>query len=279
MIGDYKVIDFHIHTGTVNNFAPWVIDFFSEANAFYRDNFIYNISPEAVKKHFRDEGVDWAVTLAEYNKVSSGVVGNEFLSAFCKDHKDFFFPMGCIDGQSPIPFYEQAKHAVEDLGMKGFKLYPSYAHFYPDEPKLFPVYKYAQDAGLPVMFHTGTSIFRGSLIKYADPLLLDTVAETFPDLTLLLEHGGRPFWYDRTAWMLMRHRNVYVGCAGIPAKHLLTYFPKIEQYSDRFIFGSDWPGISSVRTMAEKIIDLPISREVKEKIFFYNAARILNEPF
>lgn len=278
MIGDYKIIDFHTHTGTVENFAPWVIDFFTNANAFYKENFLHTIAAADVRKHFESEGVDGAVTLAEYNYVSSGVIPNEFLSEFCKGQEDYFTPMASIDFHSPVAFYRQAQNAVENLGMRGFKLLPSYSHFYPNDPRLFPVYKYAQDANLPVMFHTGSSIFRGTLIKYADPLLLDEVAEAFPKLKLLLEHGGRPFWYDRVSWMLMRHKNVYVGCAGIPAKHLAAHFAKqLETYSDRFIFGSDWPGIKGVRFLAEKIINLPISEEVKAKIFYYNAMAVLGK--
>lgn len=276
MIRDYRVIDFHVHTGTDSNYNPWVIDFFKDANETYRDNFVHTMAAADVRRHMEDQGVEKAVTLAEYNPVSSGTVTNEYLSDFCRGQEDFFIPMGSLNFNSFVPLYEQARHAVEKLGMKGFKLLPSYAHFYPDDPRLFSVYKYAQDAGLPIMFHTGTSVFRGTLVKYADPLLLDTVAETFPELKILLEHGGRSFWYDRAAWMLMRHKNVYIGCAGIPAKHLKLHFPKLEEYSDRFIFGSDWPGISGIRTMAEKIMDLPYAREVKEKILFYNALSVLN---
>ncbi len=174
-----------------------------------------------------------------------------------------------------MPLAEQFLYCVEKLGMKGLKLYPSYAHYYPNDPMMYPVYSLASEMGLPVMIHTGSSIFHGSRIKYADPLLLDDVADMFPDLIILLEHGGRPFWYDRAEWMVVRHRNVHIGVAGIPAKHLQANFRQLEKYSDRFVFGSDWPGITDISVMAGKIIDLPFSTEVKEKILYHNARRIL----
>ena len=274
MIRDFRVIDFHIHTGDMSHYNPWVIDFFNKENQVYRDNFHKKINVEGVLDYLKTEGVEKAVTLAEYNPNSSGIVSNEYLSDFCKGH-DELVPIASINFETDVPYIEQAKHAVEKLGMKGFKLLPSYNYFYPDDPKMFPVYAYAQELGLPIMFHTGTSIFRGTRIKYANPLLLDEVAFEFPELKLLLEHGGRSFWYDRVAWMLMRHKNVYVGCAGIPAKHLIANFKHLEKDSDRFIFGSDWPGIPGISTMAQKIMDLPISHEAKEKIFYHNAARVL----
>jgi predicted TIM-barrel fold metal-dependent hydrolase len=274
VIRDYHVIDFHIHTADLRHCNPWVTDFFNNANKFYLENLHEIITPNGVIDYLNSEGVDLAVTLAEYNPHSSGVVPNEFLHEFCAGHSDRLIPMGSIDFESDVPYIEQAKNAVYNLGMKGFKLLPSYAYFYPNDPKMFPMYGFAQELGLPIMFHTGTSVFTGTRIKYANPLLLDDVACEFPELKLLLEHGGRSFWYDRVAWMLMRHPNVYVGCAGIPAKHLHANF-KLEVYSDRFIFGSDWPGVVGINILACKIMDLPISREVKEKIFYHNAARVL----
>jgi len=125
------------------------------------------------------------------------------------------------------------------------------------------------------MFHTGTSIFKGTRIKYADPLLLDDVAEEFPDLTILMEHGGRPFWYDRAAWLISRHRNMYIGIAGIPVRKLPQLFPNLEKYSDRFLFGSDWPSMPDVKGLIDRVLALPYADETKERILHGNAERLL----
>jgi len=274
MIRDYRVIDFHIHTSSLNQATPQVYDFFRNSNEYYKEHFSEKIIPEKIIEYLRSEGVEKAASLAEYSPLSSGVVTNEFVSELCAAHEELI-PIASINLHSTVPFIEQARTAVHELGMKGFKLLPSYDNYYPGDPRLYPVYALAQELGLPVMFHTGTSIFSGTRVRHADPLLLDDIAEDFPELTLLLEHGGRPFWYDCVAWMLLRHKNVHVGLAGLPAKHLYANFKDIEKYSDRFVFGSDWPGIPDIHVMAEKLMDLPISREVKEKMFYHNAVRIL----
>jgi len=43
--------------------------------------------------------------------------------------------------------------------MRGLKLGPSYGHFYPNDPALYPAYEVAQENGIPVLVHTGTSVF------------------------------------------------------------------------------------------------------------------------
>jgi predicted TIM-barrel fold metal-dependent hydrolase len=269
-----EVIDVHVHIGTVDNWTPWVTEYFKQNNPYYYGRFCSQITPEEVIAFFKSQGVDRAVMLSEYAPKTSGVVTNEYTSAFCKGHKELI-PFGCICLYNNVSYVEQAKNAVENLGVKGFKLLPSYQHFYPNNQEFFPFYEYVQSEGLPIMFHTGTSIFKGSRIKYADPLLLDDVADEFSHLNIIMEHGGRPFWYDRAAWLISRHKNMHIGTAGTATRQLLKNFPNFEKFQDRFIFGSDWPGFPDVKSLIEKMRALPIGTEAKEKILGKNMKRLL----
>lgn len=269
-----RILDFHIHVGTRFNWTPWVIDYFKQHNPAYYDRFVDAITPEGVLEYLDSQGVETAVMLSEYAPACTGTVPNEFTSDFCRN-SDRLIPFGSVclyEGAAPA---EQAESAIRELGVRGFKMLPTYAHFTPNDPHLFPFYEVLRDAGIPVQFHTGTSIFRGSLVKYGDPLLLDDVADAFPTLQIVLDHGGRPFWYDRAAWMLLRHSNISIGITGIPAKQLLTHFPKLESFADRFIFGSDWPGTGDIRPLIEKVAALPLSPGALEAIFWNNGARLL----
>jgi predicted TIM-barrel fold metal-dependent hydrolase len=55
----------------------------------------------------------------------------------------------------------------------------------------------------------------------------------------------------------------------------MTYFPELERLADKVIFGSDWPGLPSLKKNIEDIRALPLSDEAKEKILYRNAARLL----
>ena len=269
-----RILDFHLHVGTRHHWTPWVIDFFEQVNPGYFARFVEEITPGEVLGYLDEQGVDRAVMLSEYAPESTGVVTNEFTAEFCRGHERLI-PFGSIclyEGPAPA---EQAERAVKELGIKGFKMIPPYARFYPNDVSLFPFYELARDLNVPVQFHTGTSIFKGSRVKYGDPLLVDDVADAFPTLKIILEHGGRPFWYDRAAWMLTRHPNVHIGLAGIPAKQLLAHFPKLEHYSDRFVFGSDWPGLPDIRSLAERFAKLPLRPGTVEAILWGNGARLL----
>ena len=268
-----RVIDFHFHVGTHHNFNPWVMEYFKQHNPLYCERFYDEVTPEGILDYLQSQGVDRAVVLSEYAPQATGVVTNEFTAAFCRGHEELI-PVGAPCLYSPTPLPEQAEYAVKELGVKGFKMLPSYSYFYPNDTAMYPFYEVARDLGVPLLFHTGTSIFKGTRIKYADPLLLDDVADDFPDLTIIMEHGGRTFWYDRAAWLIVRHPNMHVGTAGMPAKRVVQHFP-VKTYPDRFLFGSDWPGIPAVKPLVDRILALSLDDEIKEMILWRNAARVL----
>lgn len=269
------VIDFHFHVGTQDHWNPWVMDFFRTQNPTYYARYSKHITPSGIVSYLKSQGVDRAVVLSEYAPKATGVVTNEFTATFCRDH-DELIPFGAPCLYSRIPLAEQAENAIKVLGVKGFKMLPTYSHFFPNDPKLFPFYEVARDTGVPLQFHTGISIFQGARIKYGDPLFLDDVADEFPELKIVLDHGGRSFWYDRAAWLITRHKNVSIGITGIPAKNLLKYFPNLNDYSDRFIFGSDWPGVPDIKPYIERIQQLPLKAEILEMMLWKNAAEMLN---
>jgi predicted TIM-barrel fold metal-dependent hydrolase len=164
---------------------------------------------------------------------------------------------------------------VKDYGMKGLKLLPPYQHFYPNDIAINKLYEKAQELKIPVVFHTGTSVFQKARLKYADPLYLDDVAVDFPDMTIVQAHGGRSLWYNTAFFLAKRHKNVYIDISGLPPQNLLRYFPDLEKIADKVVFGSDWPGIASIKKNIETIRRLPLKDETKLKILGENARKVL----
>ena len=138
------------------------------------------------------------------------------------------------------------------------------------------MYERAQALALPVMIHTGTSIFPGARNLYAQPMLADDVGVDFPDLVVILAHGGRPLWMEEAFFLVRRHKNMYMDISGIPPQKLMEYFPRIEEIAGKVLFGTDWPGpgVPGVRGNIEKFRALPISPAAQQQILYDNAARL-----
>jgi predicted TIM-barrel fold metal-dependent hydrolase len=269
-----KVVDFHVHIGRREDWHPWVNDFMRKASPGLYERFDEIMTPEGLASLLRAEGVDLAVVLAEDCPITTGVVTNEFVAKFCKDD-DFFVTFASIHPIEEKDPAGELERCVKDLGFKGLKLYPTYQHFFPNNKFLYPLYNKAQELGIPVMVHTGSSVFKGSRMKYGEPKLLDDVAVDFPDLTLIMAHSGRGAWYDEAFLLATIHPNVYMEVSGLPPKKLLTYFPNLEKVTDKVIFGSDWPGVSSIRDNIEAIKGLGLGQEATERMLGGNALKVL----
>jgi predicted TIM-barrel fold metal-dependent hydrolase len=148
------------------------------------------------------------------------------------------------------------------------------ANAYQDSlPHLAALYRVAEECGIPVTIHTGTSVFPGARSRLGDPMDVDDVAIDFPKLKILLAHGGRPLWMDHAFFVVRRHPNVFLEVSGIPPAKLLEYFPRLEELAGKTIWGTDWPspGIKSMRSNADAFLALPLSDETKRKILDENA--------
>ena len=219
------------------------------------------------------------------NYVSPDVIGftadvNDWIAKYCSADPKRLLPFGSVHPK----YIEDAAAEVErlkKLGIRGLKVHPSHQLFAPNEYRnglgpLRAMYERAQSLRLPVMIHTGTSIFPGARNVYAQPILADDVAVDFPDLVVILAHGGRPLWMNEAFFLVRRHPNMYMDISGIPPQKLMESFPRIEEIADKVLFGTDWPGpgVPNVRGNIEKFRALPISPQAQQKILYDNAARL-----
>ena len=170
---------------------------------------------------------------------------------------------------------------VIDAGARALKIHPPHqlfrANAYQDAmPGLADVYRVAEECGIPVTIHTGTSVFPGARSRFGDPMDVDDVAIDFPKLKILLAHGGRPLWMEHAFFIVRRHPNVWLEVSGIPPAKLLEYFPRLEELADKTIWGTDWPspGIKSMRTNVDAFLALPLSEATKRKILHENSERV-----
>jgi predicted TIM-barrel fold metal-dependent hydrolase len=270
------VIDFHLHVTRVDEYNDWFLDWMRKLHGERGLTHLRTVltSPESLLKFMDEQGIDYVVALAETNTMVTGVSMNGRVAEFCRG-SERLIPFANINPYVTFNQVGELERCVTKLGVKGLKLYPTYQHFYPNDNKLFPIYERAQELSIPVMIHTGSSVFPGSLMKYGDPLFLDEIAVFFPSLKIIQSHAGRGFWYDRAFFLAGLHENVYMDITGLPPQNLLKYFPDLERNADKIIFGSDWPGIIDIKKNVAAILDLPLSKSTKAKILGKNAATLL----
>jgi hypothetical protein len=139
---------------------------------------------------------------------------------------------------------EELDRCVSDLGLRGIKLGPNYQNFDPLGEQAFRVFKRAEELGLPIVFHTGTSPVREADLDYAHPRHFDRIAIAFPDLKMVLAHMAHP-WQTTTIAVIRKHPNLYADVSALFYRPWSFYncMRLAEEWGvlHKLLLGSDYP--------------------------------------
>lgn len=271
-----RIIDFHTHPWLPADLAPATAGFIRDISPAVRDHGDRLSDPVYFADTLRAQGVERAVVLPEHCPRTSGNVRTDTVIDFCARVPDFLLPFASIDINTDADAPALLRHYLAVAPIRGLKLYPSYQFYYPNDPRLYPVYELCQRAGIPVLLHIGSSVIPGTRIRYCDPLYLDDVAVDFPDLTVVMAHGGRGFWYDVCAFLAVHKPNFYIDVAGLVPASLPSHYPDLGRLIHKMVFGSDWPAMpKSVEANIAALRNLGLPAEGLEMLLYRNAERIL----
>jgi predicted TIM-barrel fold metal-dependent hydrolase len=138
----------------------------------------------------------------------------------------------------------EMRQGHQELGLRGIKLMPMYAGFRPDEPRLDPLWRYAQEHRLPVLLHTGTTFVAQAPLECTLPRRLDPVATRFPEVKIIMAHLGHP--YEGECIVTARkHPNVFADISALHYRPFQLYHSLmlVQEYGvwDKVLFGTDFP--------------------------------------
>lgn len=266
------VTDIHIHVQPPEHLRPAVAETFrregEEHYGYYAD---VCRSPSYLLEEMDRQGI---ARVGLVNDVSPEVTGfdassNDFCLEYASRDRTRLIPIAGVNAR----LIKDGTGEVDRLAEAGFvalKIHPPHqgygANAYTEGlDSLGAVYRCAEERGLPIVIHTGTSVFPGARCKYSRPIDLDDVCVDFPRLTVVMAHGGRPIWYDEAFFLLRRHPNLWLDISGIPVRKIPDLFPRLPEIGTRVMYGSDWPGpgVRDLRTNVDTFRSLPFPEDWK----------------
>jgi len=239
-------------------------------------------SPKSFLEYLDSAGVDRAVLI---NYVAPDIIGftagvNQYIADYTKENPGRLISCGGVHPRHTANILADIDQILR-LKIRMIKIHPPHQLLFPNDyqngvKELEMIYRAAEANGIPVMFHTGTSIFQGARNRYGDPIYVDDVAVDFPKMKILMAHGGRPLWMHTCFFLLRRHPNVFLDISGIPPRSLLQYFPRLEEIAHKTLFGTDWPGpgVPDIKTNLDEFRALPLRDESKQQILSKTALSI-----
>lgn len=199
-----------------------------------------DVTPEDFDDAMR--GVDVAIVFGLRATAVGVSTPHEEVAEFCARVRTPTIGFMALDPADP-DVLEQLREGVR-LGLKGIKLYPVLAGFDPTDDAHDPFFRAAADAGLPILWHVGTTPSPVGHLQVSQPLVIDDVARRHPDLVQIMAHLGHP-WQRETIAVLRKNAHVYADVSASWARPFDGFqaLVRAQEWNvvDKLLFGSDFP--------------------------------------
>jgi predicted TIM-barrel fold metal-dependent hydrolase len=259
-LGDYEVIDAHIHYGT----NPAIAKHLTVPYLRYDD-------PEGVERCLDHYGIDRAVLLppdrmlnpprdVTYHQANEAVaraaerLGNRIIGA-----------MRINPLFGPEEVGEEIRYFVEERGLRGIKLYPR-ADFYSsgDLGVMAPVMESAERYDIPVLFHSGHA-------PRDLPSLQAYTAKHYPKVRVIIAHIGLHEFLWEAIIAAKELGNVYVDMSQAWPFDIKAFVREVG--AQKMLYGSDAP-FQSPKVEQLKILECGFAPGELRQIFSENAKRV-----
>jgi len=280
VIDEHFVVDAHVHTPRLPTLKPAWLDWARDYAGEYPWRTVYDesgtIIPSAMDDLMAREGVDRVLLFCEYSPRATGIQPIDDNLPLVEYNPERFRLVANVNQHLHHPLTAEVERQLA-LGAVALKIHPVHGAFSPADKELYPVYALCAERGVPVILHSGLSVFPGSRASYGDPSLLSDVVEDFPSVNFVFAHGGRGWWYDVAAFMAQSRPNVWLDLAGLPPKKLPEYYARFDlvRLARKWIFGTDWPGIPGTAKNVHALSSLGLPPEVLENVLSGNALRLM----
>lgn len=222
-------------------------------------------------------GVEFAVITGRDCETTYGSpANNPSLEEFTKAYPKKFFGFFGLDPHKGMKGIYALEKAVKENGMRGAAVDPYLAKIYPNDAKYYPIYSKCCELNIPIVFTTGpATLVPGAVMDHVAPRYIDFVARDFPELKIVISHGGYP-WVNEAIFVAQRNANVYIDLSEY------ELYPQAEAYvqamnsiiTDKVLFASAHPFVE-LKDAIEVYNKLPLTPEARQKVMYDNAKKVL----
>lgn len=188
--------------------------------------------------------------------------------------------LGCyqLEPDRGVAGVRELRRSVEELGVVAAGAFP--AGTVPqvgiDDRTWFPLYAACAELGIPVFVNIGVPGPRWPA-RVQHPMLLETVLDHFPELTVVTRHGGEP-WVRETICLMRSWPNLHYSTSAFAPR----YYPaEIVEFAnadgaDRVLYAGYFPSGLSLERIFGELAGLPLDDAVWPKFLRTNALRVLH---
>ncbi|OPY12307.1 amidohydrolase family protein [Syntrophus buswellii] len=234
-----KIIDARVRMRTDLMLKPWT----TELKPYYRDY----VSLYKMKSRLSVMPVEEQFSYAERAGIERMVVcgmgdaENEHVLELSRRY-DRVIPVAGVSVEIGI------RHALRDIskykeqGIAAIQVTPHIHKRDVHDRHMYPVYGLCELMKIPVIVHGSVHFWRGSYMWHGQPQYIDEVAVDFPELKMIVSHGGNGFGPPMLA-VAQRHPNIYLEFSALNPIYMAPEFlyAANSYLRGKCLFGTDYP--------------------------------------
>jgi predicted TIM-barrel fold metal-dependent hydrolase len=189
---------------------------------------------------------------------------------------DRFAVQSMVDPNNGMEEIRRIRKLAADYDLKALNYFPaaSLPQVAINDKEMYPFYALACDLDIPILINVGVP---GPRIPMATQKVehLDEVCWYFPDLKIVMRHGGEP-WVDLAIKLMVKYPNLYYSTSAFAPKH---YPKEIIDYAnsrgaDKIMYAGYFPAGLSLDRIFKELRDVPFKDAVWPKFLRDNAAKV-----
>ncbi len=234
-------------------------------------------SLEDVVASLRAHGVVRAVVTGRDCETTYGSPSNnDSVAAFVGRFPEMFLGFIGLDPHKGMAAVAALRRAVVDHGFRGASIDPYLARIPADHARYYPLYAACCELNVPLVVTTGpATLVPGAVMDHAAPSHIDAVARDFPELSVVISHGGYPY-VNQAIMVAQRNANVYLDLSEYERAPMAEAYVQAANtmIPGKVLFASAHPFVDFRQALA-LYEELPFAPEVRRAVLHDNAARLL----
>jgi uncharacterized protein len=216
-----------------------------------------------------DDFLTWTLAQMDRHGIAKALVawrGSETCHRVLERCRDrFLFDLPC-NPNAGLDEVRRIRRVHAEVGLSSISVFPAgtYPQVAINHKYMFPLYTVAAELGLPSI------PFETQKVEH-----LDEICWFFPELTVVMRHGGEP-WEDLAVKLMLKYPNLYYATSAFAPKH----YPKsIVDFAntrggDKILYAGYFPMGLSLDRIFRELPEVPFRDEVWRKFLSGNARKV-----
>ena len=234
---------------------------------------------DEIAEELRENNIEKAVIVGRDAETTYNFKPNHAdIIPFIQAYPDLFKGFAGVDPHKGMEAVYCLQTLVQNEGFTGAAIDPIYAQIPANDARYYPIYAKCCELNVPIIITSGLSPKSPRVtMDSSNPVYIDMVARDFPELKIIISHGGYP-WVNEIIGVAFRNTNVYLDISEVETHPMSEAYIQAANtiLQDKILFASAHPFVH-YKDAIKLYESLPFTEETRIKVLSENGKSILEK--